>query len=98
MLARPRCGPGACSHTRGVVVSAAAVIVATDWAWGEGKALAIASPVLLALAGTGAAQLLVPRRSVHGSTARAAVVLGALVIGVGWSLRARLPGDDPDAA
>jgi len=68
----------------GVLVSAAAVIVATDWAWGEGKALAIASPVLLALAGAGAGQLL-PRDRGPWLRGAGAVVLGALVIGVGWS-------------
>ncbi len=68
----------------GVLVSAAAVIVATDWAWGEGKALAIASPVLLALAGAGAGQLLARQRRPWQRGA-GAVVLGAIVFGVGWS-------------
>jgi hypothetical protein len=68
----------------GVLVSAAAVIIATDWAWGEGKALAIGSPVLLALAGAGAGQLLAGDQGLWRRGA-GAVVLGAMVIGVGWS-------------
>ena len=48
---RRGCGP--CSPTAACCSPAAAILRLSDWPWAEGKALAIASPVALALGGRG---------------------------------------------
>ena len=69
----------------GTLVSAAAILLTSNWPWAESKALAIASPVPLALTGAGAAQLLAAGGRPRVARAVGGLLLAALTVGVAWS-------------